>query len=537
MDQIETEHEFDAREYVRVLRRRAWLIAAVIVVVTALGLGVSLLQTKVYTASATVLVPQDVHSSVNPGTPQSFTSPDLLNRQLQNEISFAQSDAVRAAIRKKVGRVPNISITPVPNTDSLRFSVDNNSPSRAAGEANAYAGAYLTERRRSKTNDYLTTATALRQQIFQLRARRTALLPTDPRVPGIVAALASLQSSLADLQASGELSRVGGQVIDHAVAPSSPTSPKVARNGLIAAFIGLLIGIWIAFIVDRLDDTIKSKHDLEDATAGLMVLALIPWAEGWRNTTSGYVVSVESPRSASSEAYRTLRTAVDVLRRNTGLRVIGVTSARAEEGKTATVANLGVALARAGRSVVVVDCDFRRPRIHTFFGLPNTVGLSSVLLGEATMENAIQEVPDQPNLHLLASGEQPPDPSEFMSINDVQGAINGLEYDVVLVDCPPVLPVPDALQLSNMVDGLVLVAAAQHTHKRQVSRTVEMLQQIDAPIVGVVLNGVQHHGGYDYGYYDYGYSSNQHTSPALNGQGPAAKVGTPGRRWRRKARA
>jgi non-specific protein-tyrosine kinase len=220
-------------------------------------------------------------------------------------------------------------------------------------------------------------------------------------------------------------------------------------------------------------------------------------------------VSIEDPTSPAAEAYRTLRTSIQFLGLEQPMRTLQVTSANPQEGKTTTLANLAVALARSGSTVAIVCCDLRRPRVHEFFGLENDVGFTSVLLGKVPLAGAVQEVPDQARLSLLASGPLPPNPSELLSSRrtvEVFGSLQA-EYDFVLIDAPPVLPVTDALVLSGRVDATLLVAVAGATTRKEAARAVELLRQVDAPLVGAVLNGVDTEGSYGYAYQSYRYES------------------------------
>ncbi len=530
----EPQFDFDAREFLRVLRRRKLVVLASILVLVALGVGLSLLQTPVYSAKTTVLIPQDVRDSVNQNANPGVSTPDLLDRQLQNEISFAQGDRVRGAVRKSVGLVPDVSIALVPNTDELAFSANSGDPAGAANQANAYARAYLDQRRKSKTANFFKTAQTVFDEIRSLRTKKASLPPGDPQVAGIQQSIINLQGSLGDLRASGQLSKVGGDIVRQATTPESPVSPNIPRNGLIAAILGLVLGIALAFARDRFDDSIKSKTELEEATGGLTVMALIPRAEDWPDPDQGYVVSSESPHSPSAESYRTLRVSLQIRARSkeNPLRALALTSPGAAEGKSATVANLGVALARAGQRVVVVGCDLRRPRIQSFFGLENSMGFTSVLLGESTPDDVLQEVEGVPGLSVMASGPVVPDPSELLSLSTAQRVIEYLKarWDFVLVDCPPVLPVPDMLQISQMVDGVMVLAAARRSTKRSLSRAIELLEQAGAPLVGSVLNDVRSGGEDDYGYgsYDAYYASGQDGRTASTPRAaPGAGAGEP----------
>lgn len=499
----ETPLDIDMRDFLRILRRRKLVVLYTVVAVVVFALGLSFQQTPVYSAKATVLVPSDVRQAVDQNR-QEFSSPDLLNRALTNEVAFAQGDRVRSAIRKRLGRVPDIVISPVAETDTLAFVSESTSARRAALQANDYARTYLQERRVAKTTDYLSTAQTLVLEINSLRTRRTNLKSGDPQISGIEASIASLLQSLGDLRASGELSKVGGSVLRGAVVPKSPVSPNIALNGVLAALLGLVIGVLLAFIRDRFDDSLTSKEELEAASGGRTVMALIP---SFTVGPKAHVVSISKPSSPAAEAYRILRSSIEIRNQleDGGLRTIAVTSPRAGDGKTSTIANLGVALARTGQSVVIVDYDLRRPRIETYFNVDATVGIISVLLDESKLLDAMQKVEGQHGLSLVPAGALPPNPSEILSLRRATELIKELRAhaDFILIDCPPVLPVPDSLAISQMVDGVILVAAAGRTSKRSIARAVELLEQVNAPLVGSVLNETPAVGEDNYGYGQY----------------------------------
>ena len=234
---------------------------------------------------------------------------------------------------------------------------------------------------------------------------------------------------------------------------------------------------------------------------------LIPALTVWKRRDAPYVVSLADPQSPGAEAYRTLRTSIQFLGLDYPVRVLQVTSPSEQEGKTTTLANLAVTFAQAGRRVAVLDCDFRRPRMHEFFGLSNDVGFTSVLLGRCSVGDALQPVPSQRGLFLWASGPLPPNPSELLASDRTAEAIAVLRQhvEILVIDSPPVLPVTDALVLSSLVDATLLVSNSGRTSKRAVKRTVELLRQVGAPLVGAVLNGVVNTrtSPYTYGYRAY----------------------------------
>ena len=214
------------------------------------------------------------------------------------------------------------------------------------------------------------------------------------------------------------------------------------------------------------------------------------------------VVTVAEPNSPAAESYRSLRTSLQFARQEQQLRSLVVTSPGASEGKTATLANLGVVFAQAGERVVLVSCDLRRPRIGAFFGLDEQLGLTGVLLDERTLEETVLPVPGFERLSLLPAGPVPPNPAELLDSARTRDIFTRLrdQYDLVLIDSPPVLPVTDAAILSRHADATLMLAAAGQTRRSDLHRAVEKLDQVGATILGMVLNKVTRQTGRYYGY-------------------------------------
>jgi capsular exopolysaccharide synthesis family protein len=220
------------------------------------------------------------------------------------------------------------------------------------------------------------------------------------------------------------------------------------------------------------------------------------------------VVSNVAPSSPPAEAYRGLRTAIQFSALDRSLRVLQVTSPTAGEGKTTTLVNLAVVLARGATSVCVVDCDLRRPRVHDFFGLKNNEGFTSVVRGELPLSAAVQTVPAENEIVVLAAGRPTLDPSELLASSRTKGVLGSLErqFDMVLVDSTPILPVTDAAVLSRHVEGVLIVVESGRTKKRALTRAVELLRQVDAPILGMVINRADQQSAYGSSYSSYTYS-------------------------------
>jgi capsular exopolysaccharide synthesis family protein len=257
------------------------------------------------------------------------------------------------------------------------------------------------------------------------------------------------------------------------------------RDALIALGAGLLLAIALAFVVELLDDSIRTSEDLQRTIGPLPVLAMIP---PMRVPRSGLVTAV-APRSTPAEAYRALRTAVQFVVMESG-SCIEVASSRAEEGKSVTTANLAVALAQAGQRVIVVDADLRAPTLHDLFGVSNDRGLTSVIMGEP-LSNALQRVPNVENLSVLTAGPIPANPSEVIAADRCREVVRGVrkEAAIVLIDTPPILAVTDAMVVAGFVVAVLLIARAGSSTRRQVRHALQLMRQLGAPVVGAVLNG------------------------------------------------
>ncbi len=512
------------KDYLRVLRGHRGIIALSTLIVLATTMAASFLQTPVYQATAEILLqPRSNESLFDTQTGQRRDP----NRAVQTEIQVLTSQPVRDAVTQMIGVTPPISVSPVAETDVIRVRSQRTSPDQAAAVANAYARSYIDFRRKQAVDDVLAAAQEIQRKIASLQPQIDAIkVPeatrenpnpaTPPAKEALVQQQALFRQKLDELQVDAALRTGGAQLVTPAAAPTSPIKPTPVRNAAVALVAGLVLGVALAFLAEYLDDSIKVKDDLERA-GGLATLGLIPRVADWKERQRPLVVSIDEPKSPAAEAYRALRTSIQFMRLDRPLQTIQVTSPAAAEGKTTTLANLAVTLATAGERVVVVDCDLRRPRIHDFFGLANTVGFTSVLLGDLPMSAALQSVAGQEGLTVLASGPIPPNPAELLAGYRAREVLIALQAnaDIVLLDCPPVLPVTDAAVLAGRVDATVLVATAGTTSRKAVQQACETLRQVQAPLVGAVLNGVGAGDG-RYGYaYSYAYA---YATPESNGR-------------------
>lgn len=523
----------ELRDYLAVLRRRKVMIVLVAAISVLVTLGYSLTRTPIYQARAQVLIQQresDRLLGVNAASDADA---------IRAEMELMRSGVILQAIRANLGYLPEPVLKAAPQTTpGVQILVSNSDSKKAAKEANDFATAYVTERRKTigadidasileiktQMGSLATEVASARSKIQDLTAKIKA--ETDPGRISVLQAqidqltiqadattlstrLAALQSQL-DRLATAEASNAGRgrYIVATAIAPAEPSSPRPARDATLALFGGLVLGLAVAFMRDYLDDTLRTKEGLDAASGGVTVLGIIPAIDEWRDRRTALLESVSHPNSAASEAYRSLRTSIEFLSVDQRVGIIHVTSSTSGEGKSTTSANLAVTLARAGKRVILIDCDLRRPRLHQFFGIDNSIGFTSVVLGSSRVEDALEPAAGVPGLLVLPSGPPPPNPSELLSTKTVQTKLDALarSADYVVIDSPPLLPVSDSIVIAGLADITLLVVTARVTARRSLHRSIEMLAQVEAPLAGIVFNGVGSEGTYGYGY-GYGYTA------------------------------
>ena len=265
----------------------------------------------------------------------------------------------------------------------------------------------------------------------------------------------------------------------------------------------MLLAAGTAFLVEYLDDTLKSSEEVTKAT-GITMLGAIGRMKA--SDPADRLITVRHPLSPLSEAYRALRTNLQFSSVDRPLKSLVITSPNPLEGKSTTLANLGVVMAQAGKSVVLVDSDLRRPMLHKIFQLSNREGLTSLLLqDEPALDGKLQETGIQ-NLRVITSGPLPPNPSEMLASQKMSRLVDALEEqaDVIIFDSPPVLPVTDAAVLSTHTDGVLIVADAGRTRRSSAHQASENLQKVGINVVGAVLNRLSpRRSGSHYYYYYY----------------------------------
>ncbi len=307
------------------------------------------------------------------------------------------------------------------------------------------------------------------------------------------------------------------RIVDVARVPTAPVEPNIPRNLSFAFMLGLTSGVGLAFLLEGLDNTVRTTEQAQ-MISGLPPLGMIPL--GSRTTREGSssrrlviatskeaveLITQVRPQSQMAESYRALRTSLLLSNLGAPPKVIMVTSALPQEGKTTTSINCAVVLAQKGIRVLLIDADLRRPSIHKTLGMGPRSGLSNVLTGSATLEQAITRSTILPNLNILPAGTPPPNPAELLASTNMRDVLDELrgQYDHIVVDTPPTLSVTDAVVLSPRADAIVLVIRSGQTTKQALRRSRDILTQVNAKVSGVLLNAVDLSSPDYYYYYEY----------------------------------
>jgi capsular exopolysaccharide synthesis family protein len=307
------------------------------------------------------------------------------------------------------------------------------------------------------------------------------------------------------------------KVIDTAKEPKEPIKPNKKMNVGLAGFLGILLGVSLVYLLEFIDHTFKKPEDVE-RHLGLNVIGTVPTFEGGKRGNKKAkdekqleeeylknLITVNDPKAAASEAFRELRTNLQYKSVDKDMRVILMTSPALGDGKTATTVNLAITLAQSGKRVLVIDADLRKPKVHNYFGIKNSEGLTNILATDKELKKSmIQQKEGIDNLFIIPSGPIPPNPSEILSSDRMRRFIDKLrsDYDVIFIDTPPVGQVTDAAILTGITDGSIIVVASGQTRIEMAKRAKKAMVGINANIVGIVLTKIDNRSLY-YNYYRY----------------------------------
>lgn len=511
--------------------------------VTGAALGWSLQQQPVYAASSRIYL--------EPLASEQLTVFGRVDVATQSQV--AASEPVAALVKEDIdyggtarSLLGGLSAEAVTETQIIVLTYRSTDAALAAEAANSFGENFLEFRTERERQEALEDQRAIERSVQTASAQLTevtqeleaaqeagdealaATLDTQRNV--LTARLGVLQQRLDDVQ-SQAVGQGGGEVIEEASVPGAPVSPDHKRNGGLGFILGVVAGTALAFVRERLDDRFRGRADVE-AAIGAPVLGTIPRYQRPRGVDGPGVISAADPHSAAAEAYRALRTNVEFVALQRDVKSIVVTSPSAEEGKSATSSNLGVVLAQAGRRVVIVSADLRRPTLGRYFGITDQQddeGLSAYLAGVKHEVLDVIRDPGIPNVRVVPSGAIPPNPAELLSSPRLGALVRALEQiaDFVIVDSPPVLAVADAAVIANQAGGALLVVDASKTHRSATVHSKQELERTGGAVIGCALNA------FDPGKKDYYYSSYSYGRYASSTQGN----GVSDRRSRRRSKS
>ncbi len=536
------EEDLELRHYIEVLFRRKLIIIVTTVIALLAGVAFLTVTPPVYESTAQVLLQpslaEQVFSADSGGAKGSGSagasgasgsatgtgSAGSASPQVASQVAVMQSASVRDPAKKALHLTddPSVTVAAIGTSNVVGITVEADSAKEAARIAQTYAETYVDMHRSQVLNDLKITTDALATQIAAIEAQ---IVPLDQSLADLnsridsTAVLTSrapitaqrdqvsqqrqsldtrrsdLQSRLDRLQLDTTVTKTGGvAIVSNAAVVTDPISPKKTTDLALALALGVLGGIALAFVRDHLDDRIKSDKDLRNGTSR-PILGVVPAVRGWDRSGPPLLVSSAMPQAPAADAYARLGTVLE-LKGVARVQVLQITGAHSGDGTTTTAANLGIALARGGRQVVLVDANLRRPRLHGFFDLGNYQGLTSVLRGEIPLADALVGVYDEPGLRVLPTGPIPPNPAELLGGQGFRDLITRLRFEghLVIFDGPP-LPLPDAMILADRVDGVLLVAYFNRTPRSELAETFALLEYIDTPLVGTILNGTHDRKG------------------------------------------
>jgi capsular exopolysaccharide synthesis family protein len=353
-----------------------------------------------------------------------------------------------------------------------------------------------------KTIEDETSANAVANSVL---LNVTVTDPSAARAQRIAAAIGiAFPKVVHGVEATGKgTSPVKVSVVKPATYSGTAVSPKVVRDVALAVIIGLLLGLGLAVLRETLDTTVRDPEAIQ-RDFGVPTLGAIAYDPDAKRRP---LVVQADPRSPRAEAFRRLRTNLQYVDIDAVPRSLVFTSSVPEEGKTTTVTNLAITMAQAGLRVAVIEADLRRPRLAEYLGLESAVGLTNVLVGSVTLDDAIQSWGEF-DLAVLASGPTPPNPSELLGSKAMADLVSRLErgFDMVLIDAPPLLPVTDAAVIASVTAGAIIIVRDGHTKQRQLGYAVSALHSVEARIYGAILTMVptkgpnSHYYGYKYRY-------------------------------------
>lgn len=554
---MELTESVELRQYIAIVWRHLWLILLAAALAGGTALVVSLLSPPIYQATTTLEIDQgggdpreDPYTALRTSERVAMTYLEQIQtRALLEEVVEQLNLQMSAGQLKEM-----ITVEHVRDTQLIRISVESSDPALAKALAETIAQVFTEQEMDKQQARFQAGLDELEAQLAQVEVsieetqRQIVSLgdPADPentRMPEFVrfeqtrltSKLTNDQIRLTMLLRSAEDFRMAMarytdyiSVFSPANLPTAPIRPRTIMNTLLGTVVGAMLGVGAVFLLEYLDDTVKSPDDIKQ-NLPVGVLGMVPLLDETDDQTSSLIVN-DSPLHPVAEAFRNLRTSIRFSGVDEPVRTLLVTSPEPSSGKTFTAANLAVAIAQGGQTVVMVDADLRRPMLHRLFGLPKEPGLTSVLLRPEERDTVLRQTGIK-GLQIITSGSRAPNPAELLASNRFRDLISSLaeEADAVIIDSPPVLAVTDAAVLSTLADGTLLIVDCGETRKPAAAEAVQRLTDVGGRVLGVVLNRMTRSAG-TYYYYDYSYSEDSDTGRDKKGDNWISRLLKRGRR-------
>jgi succinoglycan biosynthesis transport protein ExoP len=498
----------DLKAYFVILRRRKSVIAITAIVTVTVAVIGTFMMTPVYEASTTLRVPTARRGSAD------YVDYDVqyADRLRNTYVQIAASSSVREELIQRLGldQLPKIQVENLANSELMQITVEDSNPALARDAANALAEILIAQSRERLAADRGSAQEIVSQQLIQLedelsQARReydslVAEFPDDSeRITASRRSIELREAAFGTLLQQYDQARIRNiiqanspYVMEPAEIPELPSKPHKELNIALGVLVGMIGGLGVAFLFENLDTKLYTTAQIQEAT-GLPTLVSIPEAKRRRP------VDFLNGDSPEGEAFRCLRTKILNLDQDVPLRSLAITSAIPGEGKSTVVVSLAYTMVQTGHRIIVVDADLRRPTLHKIFELPNQIGLSNLLRGEATLDEAVQQS-KIPRLYVLTSGPLPPDPAVALGSPQMTSVIEQMteRFDRVFLDTPSLLAVADAGVLARLVDGVVLVVGRAQAQGEAVQSARNQLADVGARSIGVVVNRADQGSGFEY---------------------------------------
>jgi len=515
----------ELRQYWELLRKWLWLILLTTIVAAVAAFFFSSRQTPIYRASTRLMISPSVSKNSSVQYSDILTAQKLSSTyaQLLTTYPLIEAAIAKAGLEGVVdpeNLADAISVQPVRDTQLIDLHVEYWDPVIAAELANALPKVFVEFNTRRQTARYEELKASLQEQLQQLDQQIQAIdaklqqlddaqdLEAKAQKAILEDQLAQYRSTYGNVLAQLEEIRLAEAnaldvitVVEPAKTPKRPVRPKVLMNTLLAAIVGGMIGLGAAFLIEYLDDTIKTPDDI----ARLTTLSTLGIIAKRKNGENGGFVTIEDPRSPVAEAYRAIRTGIQFAGVDEPMRTLVVTSPGPGEGKSTTAANLAVVMAQMGKKVALIDADLRKPTQHKRWGVPNTVGLTGALLMDDVLddlENLLTPTAVD-NLWLLTSGQLPHNPSELLGSHKLKQLTEQLlrNLDILIFDSPPTLAVTDPVILGQTMDGVIIVVDAGITREPALIHVLTEMEKVNAHVLGIVLNRFNSKSSSGYYYY------------------------------------